>query len=396
VTWGGSWGAGEGTPSEQVQTALFRALIVLRFVVAGYALTLNAARFDELARPGLALAALVVLVGWTGFASWAYDAPRRRRWPLLVADLAVAAGLILLTPLVQSQAMLDRHASTVPSFWVMAAVLAWAAARGWLPGVLAAAVIGAADLSVRTDFAGATWGNLFLLVLGAGVVGYAATTLQDAAELRARADHAAAVLAERTRLARAVHDGVLQVLALVQRRSASAEPVAAGELAELGRLAGEQEAALRALVQYDARALAVDPRPGTDRPADATDLVATLAALQSPHVAVTGPGEPVTLTAHQTREVAAVVVACLDNVAVHVGSQAPAWVLVEDLGSSVVVTVRDEGPGIAEGRLEEAAREGRLGVRSSICGRMSDLGGTAELLSTPGGGTEWELTLPRP
>ena len=55
-------------------------------------------------------------------------------------------------------------------------------------------------------------------------------------------------MAERARLARAVHDGVLQVLTLVQRRGTEL----GGEAAELGRLAGEQEAALRALVQGNA------------------------------------------------------------------------------------------------------------------------------------------------
>ena len=69
--------------------------------------------------------------------------------------------------------------------------------------------------------------------------------------------------------------------------------------------------------------------------------------------------------------------------------------LLEDLGETVVVTVRDEGPGIPDGRLEQAEREGRLGVSQSIVGRVSDLGGTAVLVTSPGGGTEWELTVPR-
>lgn len=59
------------------------------------------------------------------------------------------------------------------------------------------------------------------------------------------------------------------------------------------------------------------------------------------------------------------------------------------------MSVRDEGPGIPENRLHQAAREGRLGVRESICGRMTDLGGRASLLTRRGLGTEWELTLPR-
>ena len=68
---------------------------------------------------------------------------------------------------------------------------------------------------------------------------------------RDRAQRAAAAAAERARLARAVHDGVLQVLALVQRRGAEL----GGEAAELGRLAGEQEVG----------AAHPDPRPGRGR-----------------------------------------------------------------------------------------------------------------------------------
>lgn len=60
-----------------------------------------------------------------------------------------------------------------------------------------------------------------------------------------------------------------------------------------------------------------------------------------------------------------------------------------------MVTVRDDGPGIPEGRLVQAEGEGRLGVAQSIRGRLRDLGGTAELLSVPGQGTEVELRLPK-
>ena len=60
-----------------------------------------------------------------------------------------------------------------------------------------------------------------------------------------------------------------------------------------------------------------------------------------------------------------------------------------------MVTVRDEGPGIPDGRLDAAEREGRLGVRESVRGRIADLGGTAVLVTGPGQGTEWELSVPR-
>ena len=78
----------------------------------------------------------------------------------------------------------------------------------------------------------------------------------------------------------------------------------------------------------------------------------------------------------------------------HVGPSAPAWVLLEATPDALVVTVRDEGPGIPQGRLEEAELAGRLGVASSIRGRVAELGGTASL-STGSHGTEWELSFPR-
>jgi len=252
-------------------------------------------------------------------------------------------------------------------------------------------VVSLADVSVRTEVVGGTWGNIFLLLLAAGIVGYAATALREAAEMRAAAERRAAAYEERTRLARAVHDGVLQVLAMVQRRAGDSggSGDSGGELVELGRLAAEQEAALRSLIQYDARARAQTGPAGT------ADVMVALQALQSQQVTVAGPAGAVEVSPLEAAELAGVVRACLDNVRAHVGEGASAWVLVEDLGGSVAVTVRDEGPGIPEGRLREAAAEGRLGVSSSICGRMADLGGTATLTTAPGAGTEWELILPR-
>jgi signal transduction histidine kinase len=182
-----------------------------------------------------------------------------------------------------------------------------------------------------------------------------------------------------------VHDGVLQVLAMVQRRGLELGGELE-ELAELGRLAGEQEVRLRALVQGEA-ALA-------DHPAASADLARELGALASRTVTVAVPGGAVPVPLGVAQELVAVVGACLDNVARHVGPQAPAWVLLEDLGDRLVVTVRDEGDGIPAGRLEQARAQGRLGVSESIRGRMRDLGGSASLTTAPGAGTEWELTLP--
>jgi signal transduction histidine kinase len=134
---------------------------------------------------------------------------------------------------------------------------------------------------------------------------------------------------------------------------------------------------------------AVGPTPGS------VDLVGALSALERrPGVSVAAPSHGVLLDRATAEEIVAVVSACLDNVVAHVGPDAPAWVLLEATRDKVVVSVRDEGPGIPDGRLERAQRDGRLGVSSSIRGRVAELGGTAEV-STGSLGTEWELTFSR-
>lgn len=376
-----------------VQDRMFRALVWLRLVVLANMVGLNWYRRDNFVHPEEGLLLVAALAVWSAFTLWAY-ADRRRRVPvLLVADLAVAVGAIALTPWLKG----DGFNATVPGFWVMAPMLAWAAHWRWRGGLAAAAVLSAADLLSRQDIDQTNYANVFLLMIGGPLLGYLCGSLQRMAAERDEAERAAAAAQERARLARAVHDGVLQVLALVQRRGAEI----GGDAAELGRLAGEQESALRALIrQQDAvtsDAWASSTSPPTAEPAE-SDLAAALDALQgrsSPSVRVAAPGHGVMLPAETVRELVAAVGACLDNVAVHVGEQAPAWVLLEDLGDRVVVSVRDEGDGIPEGRLAQAEHEGRLGVAESVCGRLRDLGGTAEL-ATGSFGTEWELTVPRP
>jgi signal transduction histidine kinase len=195
---------------------------------------------------------------------------------------------------------------------------------------------------------------------------------------------------------------VLQVLAMVQRRGTAL----GGEAAELGRLAGEQEVALRTLVSgglvppsrvsedaaLGAVVRAVDEPDTEEGPVDLRTLLAPYAGSR---VTLSEPGSPVPLAPAAARELAAAVGAALDNVRRHAGEGARAWILVEDEPDAVVVTVRDDGPGIPEGRLAQAEGEGRLGVAQSIRGRLRDIGGTAELISVPGQGTEVELKLPK-
>lgn len=363
---------------DPVQDSMLRALAVLRFLVLLNAIGFHLFRYRGYAHPLVGWFVLAALTVWTFLVVWAYSAPGRRTPWLLGADLAVAVTAILVTPYVKG----PGATATLPGYWVMGVMIAWAVIwRAW-GGLGAAVALSLADLSIRDEFNEKVYGNIFLLVIGGIVLGFLSGLLQEMARARDRAEHAAAAAEERQRLSRVVHDGVLQVLALVQRRAPELGP----EGAELSRLAGEQEVQLRALVQQHSRAEVAQGE---------VDLVALLTHLQSRHVHVAVPGGPAVVPTGVGREVIAAVEACLSNVRDHVGTQAPAWVLLEDLGDRLVVSVRDEGPGIAPGRLEAAAAEGRLGVRESIVGRLRDLGGEAVVHTAPGRGTEWELTVPR-
>jgi signal transduction histidine kinase len=365
-------------PAGTIEDRLFSWLAVLRLVLLVHAVALNVYRRDNFVHPVAGGVCLGLMAVWTFVAIWAYD-HRSLRGPLLLgADLAAALGAVLVSPALKGEGL----SATVPAFWVMGALLAWAIHWHWLGGLTAGICITVCDLTIRSHISQANYGNAFLLLIGGPLVGFMVESLQRMAEERDRAQREAAAAGERARLARAVHDGVLQVLGLVQRRGAEL----GGESAELGRLAGEQEAALRTLIREQDQVRATGD--------DSTDLAVALVHLERPGVDVVTSGR-VEVPAGVAAELVAAVAACLDNVERHAGPDARAWVLLEGFPDRVEISVRDEGPGIPAGRLEQAAADGRLGVSQSIRGRVEDLGGTATVTSGADG-TEWELSVPTP
>lgn len=354
-----------------------RAVAVFRVLALAYAVGVATADHDHYTRPGLAYALLGVMAAWT-----LLTVVVRPRGALLGIDLWLAAVLVLATLAVTSHARVEAGAATLPGPWAAAPVLAWAVAGGPWWGLAAAAAIGAADIVERGALTQTTVYGIALLLLAGGVGGYVVRLAARAAAASARAARLEAATEERERLARDIHDSVLQVLALVARRGAAM----GGEAAELGRLAGEQEVALRTLV--------ATPMPVVDAHGD-IDVRALLEPLAQERVTVSCPATPVPLDRARANELVAATSAALDNVARHAGWQASAWVLLEDEGDAVTVSVRDNGVGMAADRLEAARRDGRLGVEQSILGRMRAVGGSAAVESIPGAGTEVELRVPR-
>ena len=370
---------------------LWRAIAVFRFASLGYA-ALRVGVIDRAAysRPDWAWAVIAVMTGWTVITTIAYSRPDRRTRLLLSADLAVTVGLLMSTAVLQYPQAPHHGVTPVTATWLAGPVLAWAVRYGRRAGTIAALIMSGCDLAlVRGAPLSVVLNGVVLLLLAGVIVGHLARL---AAEVEAERQHVIEVEAasrERERLARDIHDSVLQVLALVQRRGAEA----GGAAAELGRLAGQQEAALRALVGGRIGSSA-GGGPAPSAPGD-VDLRTVVLSAQTDRVTISVPAQAVLLKKAAADELASAMRAALDNVRRHCGEDARAWVLVEDEPGLVTVTIRDDGPGIPDGRLAEAPAAGRLGVSHSICGRLRDLGGSATIISVPGEGTEVELRLPR-
>jgi len=371
------------SPASSIDPPFWQAIAVFRWLTLAYAIAINLVDLGNVEHPLAALLLLAVMLGWTLIATVAYSRPALRQWPLLVVDLAVAVFTVLGTRLVEGG---DRIAAGEPTFgqmWVAGALVAWAVCWQRRGGLAAAGVLALADVAERGGVSADTVKGIVILLLVGLCVGYTVGLIRRAQAALAEAVRMQAATRERERLSRGIHDSVLQVLALVQRRGAEI----GGEAASLGRLAGDQEQALRGLVS-----VSPERSPEGDQ-VDLRELISTAHA--GPHVHVSTPATPVLVTDHQARELAAAVAAAVHNVRRHVAEEAEVWMLVEDTGDAVVVTVRDDGPGIEPGRLEQAAAEGRLGVAQSLRGRLCDLGGTAVITSADGEGTEVELRVPR-
>ncbi len=381
-------GATDSDTRVAATTPLWRAAQAFRLVTMVYAVGQQIASVSSYRHPALSWMLITVLVVWSvSSALWLsrWSLTDSERHAVVIGDLVVVVGLMAATRLVADYSWYHGHQTLPTTLWVANAVMSAAIEWGALGGVLSGLLISVVSIVVREQWELDLWSDATAPVLvSVGLaIGLAAGTARRAQGQLEQAMRLRAATAERERLAREVHDGVLQVLSYITRRGGEI----GGDTADLARRAGEQEVALRVLISEQGRP---ESAGGLGSHEDLRSLLNSFAA---PSVFVSAPGDPVSLGGWTAREIAAAVGAALSNTARHAGANAKAYVLLEDMGDAVVVSVRDDGPGIPTGRLSAAAEEGRMGVRQSIIGRIEALGGTAELLDTTDG-TEWEFRIP--
>jgi signal transduction histidine kinase len=365
-----------------IRWSLWRAVTVFRVAALAIDLVLIVRWRHLYERPGLALATAAAMIVVTVAVGGLAVTGRAHRPAVVTADALATMGLTLLSIPVQTTSQQHGGMITLTSIWAAGPTLEAAFVAGPAGGLAVAVLQYLSSVVVADNGAGRTLYSGALLALAGTVVGVV-TRLAVRAEDDLRAASAAqAAVAERERLTRQIHDGVLQVLGLVHRTGRDA----GGPWPAIAAAAAEQESALRGLI--------------TSRPVEpATDgvvaeLGAALRSLRSTRVTVSTPVEPVTLPAAATTTVADAVRAALHNVDQHAGPDAHAWVLLEDVDDAVRVTIRDDGAGMTGDRLAEAVGQGRVGVARSIRGRIEELGGTCTVVSAPGEGTEIDMQIP--
>ena len=350
-----------------------RGIAVFRWLALGWAATVLVLTRADVNRPAVGAALLVVALAWTTVAT---EASIRRRRLLfhpaaVVVELAIGAALLLADGLVYDRA---DHSQSLGSIWPLAGVLMAGVAGGPVGGAVAGSVLGLSrwlgDV-ISPNVPSASSLSLF----SSGVLFTIAGAAAGAVMNRVRtAETVVAQARARDEVARTLHDGVLQTLAAVQRRSSDRE---------LAALAREQELELRSFLA------------GDRTPTETLDLGAALrhaAGRAERHhglrvdVLIVDEDHPV-VDPQVVEALSGAVGEALTNAAKH-GAASRATVFI-DVDDTAFVSVKDDGSGFDP----EVAQPG-LGTTGSIHGRLASVGGSAEIDARPGSGVEVRLSAP--
>src|SRR5215217_4534317 len=174
-------------------------------------------------------------LAFTAYATYLLRAaPERLLSPVVVGiEIALAVTLSVADPLVYEGA----HSQSLGSAWPIAGILSAGVAFAGRGGAVAGVIVGVGRLTGQL-LEGGEWSDdrilsavstIVLYALAGGVAGFAAIKLREA-------ERDIALAQARAEVATTLHDGVLQTLAVVQRRS---------DDPDLARLARDQERELR-------------------------------------------------------------------------------------------------------------------------------------------------------
>jgi signal transduction histidine kinase len=365
------------------EDALVRGLLtgiaVFRWLAWTWAVVVLVLSRSELsepeARPALALVlvAAALLVTVVDTALLGTDAARLLSPAVVAAEVAVGFALAVGDELAYNGV---AHAQTLSSAWPLAGVMTAGIALRWRGGVAAGAVIGLGT-AVGELLGPGRWtdadtvsavSSIVLYALAGLVAGFVTTRLREA-------ERRISLAQAREEVARTLHDGVLQTLAVVQRRT---------EDPDIVRLAHEQERELREFLYGTRGAVGGGGDLGTRLRAAAAryeDRYGGTARV------VLAPDTPA-LPARSVEALAGAVGEALANAGKH-GAATTVTVFAEPADGELFCSVKDDGAGF-----DPAATPEGTGLRRSVRGRIAEIGGRVEVDGRPGRGTEVRCWVP--
>lgn len=360
-----------------------KALVVARWLALAWMVGIVAVSSDRdaIRHP---LAAWLCVVAVAAAAAWSTylvrtDAAKLFGTPFLLVEAVLAVGLSVIDGWVFEPGHVFEVSQSLATQYPLIAVVSIGLARGPIVAGCFGLLIGPAEWAgaVLNEFD--DWSlrhavslvatSLFYAAAGA-VFGWHSRLLRsveaDIADRRARDD-----------VARVLHDTVLQTLAMVEQRTADSDPALAAAALRTDRelrqfLYGSSTRAEDSLEQRVRRAVERaerhhPPPVGVTVTVNVIDDGCRASAARQDAIA-SAAGEAVA------------------NALEHAGATA-ITVYVETLDDGeVFASVRDDGRGF-----DPVAVGDRRGIVESIVGRMRDVGGRAEIVSTPDRGTEVRL-----
>lgn len=365
---------GVRVPDEQTVT-LLTAVVLLRVALLVWSAVVVAIDIQGAAslRSGVAVVVLAALALWTGLhGSWVRRRPELvTRWWVTVVDVGLAAVVAALDWYVYT----GPHPQTFASAWPLCAAVVAGVVRGARAGALAGLLVGVADCVgvelFRDGGLDGRWmaalGTIVLLSVSGAMAGAVTSMLRRAEVVAARAQ-------AREEVARRLHDGVLQTLAVVQRRSDDASLVA---------LAREQELDLRRFIETD------DPRGSGDLVAELRSVLRAAerrTSLRCELVVIDPPGPT---TPEVVEGLCGAVNEAVTNAAKH-GDATRVTVCLDADGPGLTCSVNDDGVGFDPAHTAEGT-----GLTRSVRGRIEELGGSVRITTQPGAGCELAFVLDR-
>jgi len=339
---------------------------------------------DALAHPVVAWALVIAALGWTVAATvlLTRDPDALSRAPAILCELAIGAALGIGGGVAYAHThdpnVAFQSVRTLGFAWPLAGIISAGVVCGATAGGVAGFVVSLPRVFSPVvngitlgDYKSGKWfsiaSTLMLYALAGAVAGYMSTLLR-------RAQDEVAAARARERVARTLHDGVLQTLAVLERRAPDEQ---------LARLAREQERELREFL------FGGDGKDPADLGARLRRAAARFEDAFGGRVDVVVAPDLPALRPERVDALAGAVGEALVNAGKH-GRAHRVTVFTEPADDGgVECSVHDDGSGFDAANVREG-----VGLSRSIRGRIEEVGGRVAVESRRGSGTEVRLWLP--